>query len=104
MSLKCYLDELFNGKILYNELSMLNENLALQAQVFSLSEDLLQVESVDKELLLDVGWYPEFDLDGFFKVVVIKKYDWENPIFDKKILDISSLESVLRECKLKYNF
>ena len=56
MNLKIFLDNLFNRKILYDELGMLEEQVGLSDQLCLLKEDLLQVESADGSYLLDVGW------------------------------------------------
>ena len=47
---------------------------------------------------------PEFDMAGHFEVKIIKKYDWENPIFTKKTSNILSLKKILMECKLIHDF
>jgi hypothetical protein len=96
--IKDYLKELFDTRILYDELSVLNENVPLKDQIYSLKEDLLQVESITlvgiQSLIAMV----------FFKLIIIKKYDWENPIFKTIISDTGSLKEILRECKLTYLF
>ena len=73
MNLKIFLDNLFNRKILYDELGMLEEQVGLSDQLCLLKEDLLQVESADGSYLLDVGWYPEFDMAGHFEVKMRSK-------------------------------
>jgi len=97
-------EKLFSGKVLYNELDLLNESLPLQQQLDVLKEDLLQVENKDGSLLLDVGWYPEFDLSGSFGIQVIKKHDWEKPLYSKNASNVSSLKTAIKECALLYNF
>lgn len=99
-----YLKELFNERILHNELSAIDENIDIKEQIYNFQEDLLQVDSIDKQYLLDVGWYPEFNHEGCFKIVIIKKYDWQKPIFKKEGHDLLSLKGVLMECKRLYNF
>lgn len=104
MELKQYLENLFDERILYDALSHLKDNISLSDQADCLYEDLLQVESIDKRCLLDVGWYPELELNGSFKVVVIENYDWQNPLYEKKVTNLSDLKNVLRESKILYNF
>ena len=103
MVLKLFLSSLFNNQILYDELSLLDEEVSLSDQSMLLKEDLFQVQSFDGLCLLDVGWYPEFDMKGYFEVKVIRKYDWENPIFIKRTSDIQSLKQILIECKSLLN-
>ncbi|MCU1758341.1 hypothetical protein NTD84_01205 [Pseudomonas sp. 14P_8.1_Bac3] len=67
------------GRISHDDLSTLR-NEDLDGQVCSLKEDMLQVE-YPAFLLLDVGWYPSFDPDGFFQVRVLKNYDWSEPLY-----------------------
>lgn len=104
MPLKDFLTNLFDDRIRYDELSLIDENMPFAEQIYSFKEDLLQVDSKDGQCLLDVGWHPEFKPKGFFKVVIIKKYDWEKPLFETRVSDIKSLKVILQECKLRYNF
>lgn len=104
MLIKNFLEELFNGNIIYDDLSELNEDLAYEDQIFCFKEDLLQIEHKDRQYLLDVGWRPEFNLKGFFKIVVIKNDDWQNPLYEKRAANISDLKTILQECKILYGF
>lgn len=81
------------GIVVYNEL-LINKDEPLEHQIWDLKEDLLQVQYNDGELILDVGWYPEFNVNGVFKVQVIKNQDWENPLFIEEV-SIHSLKSTL---------
>ena len=47
-----------------------------------LSEDLLQLHFSrnNVELLIDLGWYPSGDIDGNYKLVMLKDFNWEFPI------------------------
>lgn len=98
MILKEFLTQLYGSQISYDELSLLDEDLSFDKQLFLLQEDLLQVKCRNNLYLLDVGWYPEFDIQGFFNVKIIKQYNWENPIFQKKATDIATLKQILIEC------
>ncbi|MDY6992847.1 MAG: hypothetical protein SVR94_09630 [Pseudomonadota bacterium] len=46
-------------------------------------QDLLQIENKYNGLLIDVGWYPEADPTGCYKLILVKKnsdgFDWHNP-------------------------
>jgi hypothetical protein len=67
------------GEISHDDLSLLaSEDLSTQAG--DLKEDMLQVK-YPSSILLDVGWYPSFDLDGLFQIRVIRDYDWNDPVF-----------------------
>ncbi|MGE1156453.1 hypothetical protein [Pseudomonas kitaguniensis] len=66
------------GTVTHDGLSLL-QNVAVAKQTELLKEDLLQVEFAGG-LLLDVGWYPEFDAAGGFRINIIKNYDWDRPV------------------------
>ncbi|MCP1517353.1 hypothetical protein J2Y74_001663 [Pseudomonas migulae] len=78
------------GKIAFDNLSSL-KNIDLCDQIESLKEDLLQVE-YPTTLLLDVGWYPSFDITGCFQIRVIKDFDWSTPLF---LSNADSIESLI---------
>lgn len=82
-----------NGKITYNEL-FVNFNTPYSEQIYNLTEDLLQVE-YDNGYILDVGWYPEFDINGCFKVCAVKNCEWDKPIFSANCGNKSELENAV---------
>lgn len=68
-----------DGTITYNTFEI-DFNVPFSEQLDNMTEDLLQIR-YDGDYVLDVGWYPEFDSDGNFKICVIKNDDWDNPLF-----------------------
>jgi hypothetical protein len=56
-----------------------------------LREDLLQVAYGESNLILDVGWYPQGDIEGSFSIFVIKDYDWSSPVFFQESKTTESL-------------
>lgn len=46
------------------------------------TQDILQMKYVFKEiyLTLDLGWYPETEFDGTYRLEIIKDQDWINPL------------------------
>lgn len=70
--------KLLGGKITYNVFDI-NENIPLTDQIDSLREDLIQIEYGER-FTLDIGWQPDFDLNGYFIVRVILDKDWEDPV------------------------
>lgn len=74
-----------------------NNNIPLGEQIDLLKEDLIQIIYYN-DYLIDLGWYPEFDKDGFFRVSVIKDYQWDKPILQKRCKDIDVLEEYIHEC------
>ena len=67
-------------------------------------EDLLQMECKEG-FIVDVGWYcKEIDIlsDGWFMVLLIKNFNWENPLVEKKATNMIELESILCELASDY--
>lgn len=75
--------------IIYNEFSMSTDDINED----ELLEDLLQLQN--KNIMIDVGWYPEGDINGSYKIYLTDK-ELENP-FDSplKYLSTSSVKEVL---------
>jgi hypothetical protein len=77
------------------------------AWLFDFNQDLLQISHKTKNLLLDVGGYPEGDPTGSYGIELIKNEDWDNPLEDvrcSKIIELSFiLESIfVKEINNKY--
>ncbi|MEC1685245.1 hypothetical protein [Bacillus mojavensis] len=77
------------------------------AWLFDFNQDLLQISHKTKNLLLDVGWYPEGDPTGSYGIELIKNEDWDNPLEDvrcSKIIELSLiLDSIfVKEINNKY--
>lgn len=45
-----------------------------------LSEDLLQLSTVRGNLIIDLGWYLSGDPAGYYLLLLVKDFDWENPM------------------------
>lgn len=88
--------DFYNGKILFDDLK-LDRKIPLNVQIDLLKEDLLQV-NYNNKYIIDVGWYPEFDENGRFKVYVIEDFDWENPKMTKESKEIEKLISHIEDC------
>ncbi|MCY7759486.1 hypothetical protein P8833_17880 [Bacillus inaquosorum] len=61
------------------------------AWLFDFNQDLLHISHKTKNLLLDVGWYPEGDLTGCYGIELIKNEDWENPVEDIMCTELKEL-------------
>ncbi len=68
-----------SGKIIYDEFHV-DFTKSFLEQIDSLKEDLLQVKYTD-DYLLDLGWYPEYKVDGKFVVQLIKDRNWDAPVY-----------------------
>lgn len=84
-----------DGKVTYDNISWMGDHFKINAaSVFSLTQDLLQIK-FQKEWILDVGWYPDLDVKGSFKLILIKNQQWENPSFTFECKDIKSLKQAI---------
>ncbi|APH66459.1 hypothetical protein BN2127_JRS7_00587 [Bacillus subtilis] len=59
--------------------------------LFDFNQDLLQISHKTKNLLLDVGWYPEGDPAGSYGIELIKNEDWGNPVEDIVCIELKEL-------------
>jgi hypothetical protein len=65
----------------YNPLTEYSEEKSLN----NLTEDISQFELKKNNVIIDLGWYGDFETnDGFFRIRVIRDSNWDNPIKDFK--------------------
>lgn len=83
------------GKVTYDEFHI-DPQLSFEDQEFSFNEDLFQV-SYGKKYTLDVGWYSGLGSRGMFRVVIIKNYDWMNPVYSKRTNGVKRLYKIVEE-------
>lgn len=84
--------DLKGGIITFDDLSFLKVDQDLSNQINELKEDMLQIEYPD-DVVLDIGWYPCFNIKGAFKVMVIKGANWNNPIYTSSAKDVDGLKT-----------
>lgn len=77
-----------NGVVTAWDIDELDLDKSIESQIELLKEDLAQVKFGDT-IVLDVGWYPEFDPLGQFGLMVVRKQDWENPILQLRFREMS---------------
>ena len=70
--------------------------LPLDKQLDSLKEDILSIK-YKGDYSLDVGWYPEFNLNGRFVIVVIKDGNYEEPLETRECNSLSNLIKCINE-------
>lgn len=68
------------GKIVFDDLSVLDEKKKIADQIDDLKEDLFQA-TFSNDRILDIGWYPSFEPTGSFHIKLVFEHDWDNPIF-----------------------
>jgi hypothetical protein len=69
----------------------------LKEQLDFLKEDLFQIE-YSEGYIIDVGWYPSFEAEGNFRIVVVSEYNWEKPLYMKKCKELETLTLYMKEC------
>lgn len=84
------------GKVTYDDFDI-NTKLPFEEQEFSFKEDMFQVSYGDK-YTLDIGWYPSHEKNGKFRIVIIRDYDWMNPLYSKRTKDLKRLYKLVRAC------
>ncbi|MDC9624019.1 hypothetical protein PSI22_20900 [Xenorhabdus sp. XENO-7] len=88
-----------SGVIIFNDFFIRND-IPLENQLDELKEDMLQVE-FPNGYLLDIGWRSSFEIDGQFKLALIKDFNWENPIYLDSANDLFGLEAKIQLAMLK---
>lgn len=81
------------GVVVYDDFNV-KPDLPLVEQTSLLKEDLFQVNFADK-FLIDVGWYPSFSIDGCFRILIIKDFNWSHPLKAQKTCDIRELKNIM---------
>ncbi len=89
---------LLDGKIVWDGFDI-DENIPLEKQVDSLREDMLQI-GFGKRFVVDVGWQPDFELNGNFIIRAIQDYDWMNPLYRVKCRAFDELKKAIEEAVL----
>lgn len=79
-----------NGTVVFDDFNI-SENTSLSEQVYELKEDILQI-TFQNWSILDVGWRPSFEINGSFKLLLIKDYNWDNPIYSDSLSSVSELK------------
>ena len=86
--------EFLPGKVTYNSFDI-SFDKPFEQQIFSLNEDLVQVE-YENGYLIDIGWYPECDPKGKIILQLIHDNDWSNPA---KTVSVTTLEALYEAIK-----
>lgn len=84
------------GKIRYNDLIKIDFEVDILESIEELKEDLLQIE-YENNIIIDLGWYPSFDLNGSFQLQIVKDSDWFVPIYKKESTEWKQLFKDLEE-------
>lgn len=70
----------------------------------TLSQDLMYIEKKGRKVTLgiDVGWYPDMDPDGCYRILVIRNAEWEKPLEKYESRDIDDIIIKVEEFLEKY--
>ncbi|WP_425251995.1 hypothetical protein ACPJXG_18980 [Janthinobacterium sp. NFX145] len=72
-----------DARITYDSLSPLDLRQSVDVLVDDLGEDLLQITCANGDIV-DVGWYPAWNVQGRLRVVAVRGQDWEAPVFSAR--------------------
>jgi len=84
------------GRVVHWDLDDLDLNKGILQQIDILKEDLALIE-YDNDIIIGLGWLPEFNPDGRFVLDVIKSEDWDNPIAQIEAKNAASLEHIIKQ-------
>lgn len=76
----------------------LNPKLSIEAQVDILAAHMLTIAFGEGQYIIDIGWYPFYNLYGSFRIYIIENQDWQNPIFEERPTTLDALDKELVAC------
>lgn len=88
-----------SGEVVFWGLGFLVPLKPLADQIDDLKEDLAQVRYAG-DVVLDIGWYPEFSEEGEFVVRVVRESHWDEPLFLEAHKTVDGLLKCLKEAIL----
>ena len=85
------------GVVEFWDMDKIDASASIKSQVDELKEDLVQVQ-YPKNITLDVGWCPEFDVNGMFIVTIIQDENWGEPLVVKECNNFKDFCLIIEEC------
>lgn len=82
------------------------ENKANYTENLGLTEDMLQISYIKNNndmYLIDVGWYPDCDINGYFRIVLIKNLDWFNPLAEHIVYYPNDIFNKINKLIIEFN-
>lgn len=83
----------------------LDFNKSVYEQTERLQKDLIQISFI-RGYMIDIGWYPEHDIAGKFRGVLVQYERWENPIYKIETDNIGEIADWIvevTECVLDFD-
>ncbi|RQO37545.1 hypothetical protein DBR39_11660 [Chryseobacterium sp. KBW03] len=92
----------YDWKIIYNKLTIFDPDIhELTEEEFDFytlglfTQNMAQIESKSKSLLIDIGWYPDSEIDGEFLLQILPitdgECDWFNPVVEFRTRSLKKL-------------
>ncbi|MFG1173928.1 hypothetical protein AAFN90_10085 [Erwiniaceae bacterium CAU 1747] len=85
-----------NGGVVTFDDFPIEEERSLENYIDDLKEDMFQVE-FPKGYVLDIGWRPSFEIKGKFYVVLIKDFNWSEPIYSATAKSVIELKGKINK-------
>lgn len=85
-----------NGGVVTFDDFPIKEGKLLENYIDELKEDMFQVE-FPKGYILDVGWRPSFEIKGKFYIVLIKDFNWGNPVYSTTAKNMIELKNKINK-------
>lgn len=82
-----------NGKVNFNYFWKIDRKSTVQADKYSLSEDMLSISYFDNKYIIDIGWH---DSSESFVISLIKDDNWDSPQQTEKVKSKEKIEKVLQ--------
>ena len=67
-------------KVEYNNFTEYDRDIHGESDLFELHEDLLRLCNEKHNLIIDLGWYPNYDANGNYILILVKDYKWDCPL------------------------
>lgn len=84
-----------SGKLTFDDFDI-DPSISFEEQELSYKEDIIQM-NFGKSIIVDVGWYPEFESDGSFMIRIIRNEDWTKPVYKQRCKTLEEMKKYLQE-------
>ena len=67
-------------KIEFNNFTEYDIDIHGEKDSFELHEDLLRLSNEKANLIIDLGWYPSYDISGNYLLLLVRDCKWDCPL------------------------